>query len=59
MLLGSGKVGVGEVLQELKAQNAKIIFSIEYEKTEGDELIANVAKSVEFFNKVASELVTK
>jgi sugar phosphate isomerase/epimerase len=54
---GTGTVGVRDVLEELHRQNAKgIIFSIEYEKGEGDELIANVAKSVEFFNSVVTEL---
>lgn len=54
---GTGTVGVRDVLDELHRQNAKgIIFSIEYEKGEGDELIANVAKSVEFFNSVITDL---
>jgi len=57
---GTGTVGVRAVLEELHRQQAKnIIFSIEYEKGEGDELIANVAKSVEFFNQVVSELAAK
>lgn len=54
---GTGTVDVRAVLEELHRQKAKnLIFSIEYEKGEGDELIANVAKSVEFFSRVASEL---
>jgi sugar phosphate isomerase/epimerase len=54
---GTGKVDVRAVLEELHRQQAKnLIFSIEYEKGEGDELIANVAKSVEFFNSVVKEL---
>ena len=57
---GTGKVDVRAVLEELHRQQAKnLIFSIEYEKGEGDELIANVAKSVEFFNQVAGELAAK
>jgi sugar phosphate isomerase/epimerase len=57
---GTGTVGVRAVLEELHRQKAKkLIFSIEYEIGEGDELIANVAKSVEFFNTVASELAAK
>ena len=54
---GSGTVGVRDVLEELHRQQAKgIIFSIEYEKGEGDELIGNVARSLEFFNSVVTEL---
>src|SRR5262249_25521838 len=53
---GTGKVDVRACLEELKRQGGKYVFSIEYESTEGDELIANVAKSVEFFNTVATEL---
>jgi len=57
---GTGRVDVRAVLEELHRQQARnLIFSIEYEKGEGDELIANVAKSVEFFNQVASELAAK
>ena len=53
---GTGKVDVRAVLEKLKEQGGKHVLSIEYEATEGDELIANVAKSVEFFNSVATEL---
>jgi sugar phosphate isomerase/epimerase len=54
---GTGTVDVRAVLEELHRQGAKgLIFSIEYEKGEGDELVANVAKSVEFFNTVITEL---
>ncbi len=57
---GTGRVDVRAVLEELHRQQAKdLIFSIEYEKGEGDELVANVAKSVEFFNQVVSELAAK
>ena len=57
---GTGTVDVRAVMEELHRQEAKnLIFSIEDEKGEGDELIANVAKSVEFFNQVASELAAK
>jgi len=56
---GTGKVDVKAVLVELKRQNARPIFSIEYEKGEGDELIANVARSVEYFNQVAAELAAQ
>ena len=57
---GTGRVDVRAVLEELHRQQAtNLIFSIEYEKGEGDELVANVAKSVEFFNQVVSELAAK
>jgi sugar phosphate isomerase/epimerase len=56
---GTGNVDVRACLEELARQKGKYLFSIEYESTEGDELIANVAKSVEFFNTVASELAAK
>lgn len=59
VIWGSGKVDVRAVLTELKEQGAKPIFSVEYEKGKGDELIANVAKSIEFFNHVATELAGK
>jgi sugar phosphate isomerase/epimerase len=57
---GSGTVDVRAVLEELHRQQAKdLVLSIEYEKGEGDELVANVARSVEFFNTVARELAAK
>jgi sugar phosphate isomerase/epimerase len=59
VIWGTGTVDVRAVLEELHRHKAKPIFSIEYEKGEGDELVANVAKSVEFFNRVASELAAK
>ena len=57
---GTGRVDVRALLEELHRQQARnLIFSIEYEKGEGDELVANVAKSVEFFNNVVTELAKK
>jgi sugar phosphate isomerase/epimerase len=54
---GTGRVDVRAVLEALHRQKAKgLVFSIEYEKGEGDELVGNVAKSVEFFNGVITEL---
>jgi sugar phosphate isomerase/epimerase len=51
----TGTVGVADVVKELQAQGFKGVFSIEYERGKGQELIDNVAKSVNAF----SELVTK
>lgn len=59
VIWGTGTVDVRAVLEELHKQQAKVVLSIEYERTEGDELIHNVAKSVEFFNTVATELAGK
>ena len=57
---GTGTVDVRAVLEELHRQQTKdLVLSIEYEKGEGDELVANVARSVEFFNTVARELAAK
>ena len=39
-----------------EAAGRQPVFSIEYESTTGQELIDNVAKSIEYFNKVATEL---
>jgi sugar phosphate isomerase/epimerase len=54
----TGKVGIRAVMEEMKRQNYtnKPLISIEYEKGEGQELIDNVAKSVEMFNEIAKEL---
>lgn len=53
---GTGLVDVKAVLVELKRQGAKPVFSIEYEKGSGDELVANVSKCIEYFSSVATEL---
>ena len=53
---GTGKVDDKGCLEELKRQGAKPFFAIEYEKGEGDELIANVSKSVDNFSAMVAEL---
>ncbi|HEY3325335.1 MAG TPA: sugar phosphate isomerase/epimerase [Planctomycetota bacterium] len=53
---GTGNSDAKGQLAELKRQNFKGIFSIEYESTTGQTLIDNVGKCVEFFNATAAEL---
>ena len=53
---GTGKCDVKALMIELKRQGVKPVFSIEYESTTGQELIDNVAKSIDYFSKVATEL---
>jgi sugar phosphate isomerase/epimerase len=53
---GSGTVDFPSVLAEVRRQNAHPIMSIEYEKGEGNELVANVAKSIEYLSSQVSEL---
>ncbi len=53
---GTGKVDVGACLKELKRQNAKVLMSIEYEKGSGDELVQNVAKSIQYLSDQATKL---
>jgi sugar phosphate isomerase/epimerase len=57
---GTGKVDVRGVMEEIKRQGVRNpLFAIEYEKGEGEELIANVSKSIEYFKSVAAELAAK
>ena len=53
---GTGKCDINALMVELKRQGAPLVFSIEYESTTRQELIDNVAKSIEYFNVVATEL---
>ncbi|HTL29549.1 MAG TPA: sugar phosphate isomerase/epimerase [Tepidisphaeraceae bacterium] len=56
MVWGSGVVGVGEILVELKRQGFKGAFFTEYESTKGAELIGNVAKCMQWFSDQATKL---
>lgn len=53
---GTGVTNARGMLEELKRQGFKGVFSIEYEHGSGPELIRNVAKSLAFFSKTAEEL---
>ena len=53
---GTGKVDVAGCLKELKRQGAKPILSVEYETGSGEELVANVAKSLEYFSDQVTKL---
>ena len=53
---GTGNCDIKGLMTELKRQGSPLVFSVEYESTKGQELIDNVAKSVEYFSKVATEL---
>jgi sugar phosphate isomerase/epimerase len=58
--VGRGATNTKALLEEIKRQGTEdVVFSIEYEKTEGDELIANVVKCIEYFNAAATELAEK
>jgi len=53
---GTGAGDVKGMLTELKRQGFKGVFSIEYEYSSGQELIDNVGKCREYFEKCAKEL---
>ena len=53
---GTGEGNAKAMLQELKSQGFKGVFSIEYESGSGQELVDNVAKCVEWFGATAAEL---
>jgi sugar phosphate isomerase/epimerase len=57
---GTGKVDVRGILEEAKRQNLQNpLFSIEYETGEGQELIDNVYKSIQYFNTLCAELAAQ
>jgi len=56
VIWGTGQCDIKALMIELKRQGRPLVFSVEYESTTGQELIDNVARSVEYFNKVATEL---
>ncbi len=56
MVWGTGVVGCGDILAELKRQGFKGGFFTEYESTTGAELINNVAKSMQWFSDTATKL---
>src|SRR5256885_2318174 len=53
---GTGECDVRGMLAELKRQGKPVTILIEYESSTGQQLIDNVGKCVEQFNKVAREL---
>jgi len=53
---GTGKSDAKGMLAELKSQGFKGVFSIEYERTTGKELLDNCAKCIRFFDQAAAEL---
>jgi sugar phosphate isomerase/epimerase len=53
---GTGKSDAKGMLAELKKQGFKGVFSIEYERTTGQELLDNIAKCIRFFDQAAAEL---
>ena len=56
---GTGKCDITAMLAEIKRQNIEPLFAIEYEDSEGQELLNNVAKSIEFFSQQATQLAGK
>jgi sugar phosphate isomerase/epimerase/HEAT repeat protein len=56
---GTGVGNAKGMLEELKRQGFKGVFSIEYESGSGDELVSNVNKCVEWFAATAAELGKK
>ena len=57
---GTGRVDIRGVMEEAKRQKLhNPMFAIEYERTEGQELIDNVTRSIEYFKSVAAELAAK
>ena len=53
---GTGECDVPAMLAEVKRQGLQPVFSIEYERTSGAELVSNVEKCRDFFYKAAREL---
>lgn len=53
---GTGLCNARAMLEEVKRQGARPTISIEYEHGSGPELLANVKKCVEWFDKTATEL---
>ena len=53
---GQGTVDIAACMAEIKRQKIKPLFSIEYERTSGEELIANVTKSIRYFKEEATKL---
>lgn len=56
---GTGKGDARAMLTELKRQGFRGLINIEYETGSGKELEANVVKCIEFFDRMARELVGK
>ncbi|HEY3412647.1 MAG TPA: sugar phosphate isomerase/epimerase [Armatimonadota bacterium] len=53
---GTGVLDASKMLEELKRQKFRGVFSIEYESTTGAELVSNVAKCCQFFSDEAVRL---
>ncbi len=53
---GTGKCNVPAMLAEIKRQNIHGVFSIEYESGEGEVLIGNLVKCINFYSQQATEL---
>ena len=49
---GNGELGIREILEELKRQNFKGYFTIEYEASWNNN-IPEIEKSIEYFNKIS------
>lgn len=54
---GTGRADVRSMLAELKAQGFRGVFSLEYERGTGQQLIDEVKQCITFFDQVARELV--
>ena len=53
---GTGECDAKGMLVELKRQKFKGYLSIEYERGTVEELMANIAQCVEFYDKTCAEL---
>jgi sugar phosphate isomerase/epimerase len=53
---GTGECNVPAMLEEIKRQKIHGVMSIEYETGEGDALLVNVRKCIEYFNAQADRL---
>jgi sugar phosphate isomerase/epimerase len=56
---GTGVCNAMGMLEELKRQGFRGVFSIEYERTSGQELVDNVTKCVAWFSASAAKLAPK
>jgi len=53
---GTGECNIAGIMREVQQQGIHPVFSAEYEINHGNELIANVAKSYNYFSDVATVL---
>ena len=56
VIWGTGILDVKEMLKELKSQNFKGVFSIEYEYN-WENSVPDIKECIQYFNKTANEIL--